>query len=197
LLWVFNAAWCLKFSSISITRRRQLIPMNRYLLDITRYFELIQSFNFPLSVGTFIAMVCKNHRGGNQAIKKQLNWRGYYSHETGNPDRVQPQSFMGQSFAGKDMQYLVVDSNFANYRFLGSNYSNSPLCRSEILLHSYGFIQGQEKRYQGRSGSATKRLSFGGQRRTSAKQGILVSYLCRSNLILAASQTTKLGIEEK
>jgi hypothetical protein len=29
------------------------------------------------------------------------------------------------------------------------------------------------------------------------KQGILVSNLCRSNLILAASQTTKLGTEEK
>jgi hypothetical protein len=162
LFWVFDAAWCLKFSSILITRRRQLIQMNRYLLDITYYFEPIQSFNFPLSVGTFIAMVCRNHRGGNQAIKKQLNWRGFYSHGTSNPDRVQPQSFMGQSFAGKDMQYLVVDSNIANYRFLASNYSNSPLWRPEILLHSYGFIQGQGKRYQGRSGFATERLSFSG-----------------------------------
>jgi hypothetical protein len=162
LFQVFDAVWCLKFSSISITRRRQLIPTNRYLPDITYHFDPSQSFNFPLSVGTFIAMVFRNHRGENQAIKKQLNWRGYYSHETSNPDRVQPQSFMGQSFAGKDMQYLVVDSNFANYRFLGSNHSNSPLCRPEILLHSYGFLQGQGKRYQGRSGSATKRLSFGG-----------------------------------
>jgi len=76
LLWVFNAAWCLKFSSISITRRRQLIPTNRYLLDITYYFEPIQSFNFPLSVGTFIAMVCRNHRGGNQAIKKTTELAG-------------------------------------------------------------------------------------------------------------------------
>jgi len=76
LLWVFNAAWCLKISSISISRRRQLILTNRYLLDIICLFEPIQSFNFPLSVGTFIAMVCRNHRGGNQAIKKQLNWRG-------------------------------------------------------------------------------------------------------------------------
>jgi hypothetical protein len=76
LLWVFNAAWCLKISSISISRRRQLILTNRYLPDITYHFEPIQSFNFPLSVGTFIAMVCRNHRGGNQAIKKQLNWRG-------------------------------------------------------------------------------------------------------------------------
>jgi hypothetical protein len=146
LFWVFNAAWCLKFSSISITRRRQLIPTNRYPPNITYHFEPIQSFNFPFSVGTFIAMVCMNHRGGNQAIKKQLNCRGCYSHETSNPDRVQPQAFMGQSFAGKDMQYLVVDSNFANYRFLGSNYSNSPLCRPEILLHSCQFIQGQGKR---------------------------------------------------
>jgi hypothetical protein len=162
LFWVFNAAWCLKFSSISITRRRQLIPTNRYPPNITYHFEPIQSFNFPFSVGTFIAMVCMNHRGGNQAIKKQLNCRGCYSHETSNPDRVQPQAFMGQSFAGKDMQYLVVDSNFANYRFLGSNYSNSPLCRPEILLHSCQFIQGQGKRYQGRSGSATERLSFSG-----------------------------------
>jgi hypothetical protein len=159
---VFNAAWCLKSSSISITRRRQLILTNRYLPDITYYFKPIQSFDFPLSVGTFIAMVYRNHRGGNQAIKKQLKWRGYYSHETSNPDRVQPQSFMGQSSAGKDMQYLVVDSNFANYRFLGSNYSNSALCRPAILLHSYEFIQGQGKRYQGRSGSATERISFGG-----------------------------------
>jgi len=76
LFWVFNAAWCLKISSISITRRRQLIPTSRYLYDITYYFDQTQSFNFPLSVGTFIAMVCRNHRGGNQAIKKQLNWRG-------------------------------------------------------------------------------------------------------------------------
>jgi hypothetical protein len=152
LFRVFDAVWCLKFSSISITHSRQLISTNRYLLDITYYFKPIQSFNFPLSVGTFIAMVCRNHRGRNQSIKKQLNWRGCYSHETSNTDRVQLQSSMGQSFAGKDMQYLVVDSNFAHYRFLDSNYSNSPLCRSEILLHSYGFIQGQGKRYQGRSG---------------------------------------------
>ena len=72
----FSAAWCFKISSISITRRRQPIQTNRYLLDITYYFEPIQSFNFLLSVGTFIARVCRNHRGGNQAIKKQLNWGG-------------------------------------------------------------------------------------------------------------------------
>jgi hypothetical protein len=150
LFWVFHAAWCLKISSISISRSRQLIPTSRYLLDITYYFDLTQSFSFPLSVGTFIAMVCRNHWGRNQAIKKQLNWRGCCSRETSNPDRVQPQSFMGQSFAGKDRQYLVVDSHFAHHRFLDSNYSNSPLCRPKILLHSYGFIQGQGKRYQGR-----------------------------------------------
>jgi hypothetical protein len=76
LFRVFHAAWCLKFSSISITRFRQLIQLNRYHHDITYYFKQIQSFHFPLPVGTFIAMICRNHRGENQAIKKQLNWRG-------------------------------------------------------------------------------------------------------------------------
>ena len=141
--------------------------------------------------------MCRNHRGGNQTIKKQLNWRGCYSRETSSPDRVQPQYFMGQSFAWKDRQYLVVGSHLSHYRFLGSNYSNSPLCRPEILLHSYRFIQGQGKRCENCSGSATERISFCGSRRTSTKQGILVSYLCRSDLIFATSQTTKLGIEEK
>ena len=140
----FDAAWCLRFSSISIIHRWQFIQGHCYPLDITQYFEPIQSINFLLSVGTFIARLCRNHRGGDQVIKKQLNWRGCRSRETSNPERVQPQSFMGQSFTGKDKQYLVVGSNFANYRFLGSNYSNSPFCCPEVLLHSCGFIQGQE-----------------------------------------------------
>jgi hypothetical protein len=69
---------------------------------------------------------------------------------------------MGQSFAGKDRQYLVVDSHFSHYRLLGNNYRNSPLCIPEILLHPYRVIQGQGKRREGRSGSATERISFSG-----------------------------------
>jgi hypothetical protein len=44
-------------------------PEEPHPLDITYYFEFLQSFNFSILVGTFIARVYRNHRAKTKQSK--------------------------------------------------------------------------------------------------------------------------------